>query len=155
METFLEIPHPLLGNWSPCPYLKQARLNNKIYIDFIEVENIYQASLNHLHLLENKEAVVLCFDHTKISFDTLETITDDINFAININIDPRKYICLHNHPLHPEFVDQIQTNFTHSGLIILQDFIKLVSAGQKLKEKGYFKYWDEKAYKKVGWRFND
>ena len=27
--NFLEVPHPALGNWSPCPYARKARLANK------------------------------------------------------------------------------------------------------------------------------
>ena len=32
MEEFVEKPHPSMGNWPPCPYARQARLNNNIDI---------------------------------------------------------------------------------------------------------------------------
>ena len=29
IETFVEVPHPALGGWAPCPYARQARLNQE------------------------------------------------------------------------------------------------------------------------------
>ena len=28
METFVEVPHPALGGWAPCPYARKARLDH-------------------------------------------------------------------------------------------------------------------------------
>ena len=33
IETFVEVPNPALGGWSPCPYARQARLNNEYPAD--------------------------------------------------------------------------------------------------------------------------
>jgi hypothetical protein len=29
MEEFVEVPHPSLGGWPPCPFARQARLSKK------------------------------------------------------------------------------------------------------------------------------
>jgi hypothetical protein len=31
-ETFVEVPHPALGGWPPCPFARQARLNRTIQV---------------------------------------------------------------------------------------------------------------------------
>ena len=31
-ETFVEVPHPSLGGWPPCPFARQARLNQTIQV---------------------------------------------------------------------------------------------------------------------------
>ena len=31
-ETFVEVPHPALGGWPPCPFARQARLNKTIQV---------------------------------------------------------------------------------------------------------------------------
>ena len=43
--NFVEVPHPALGNWAPCPYARKARLENKysvrigtdLYADMLDV----------------------------------------------------------------------------------------------------------------------
>ena len=34
LVDFVEKPNPLLNNWPPCPYARQARLSNKIHFVF-------------------------------------------------------------------------------------------------------------------------
>ena len=37
MKEFVEVPHPNFGNFAPCPYAKEARIENKI--KFVEFPN--------------------------------------------------------------------------------------------------------------------
>ena len=37
LKTFVEVPHPVFADMPPCPFARQARLQNKI--KFMEIEN--------------------------------------------------------------------------------------------------------------------
>ena len=50
VETFVEVPNPALGGWSPCPYARQARLNNEYDIrlgtdPYLDAMNVGIASI--------------------------------------------------------------------------------------------------------------
>ena len=50
--NFVEKPNPLLNNWAPCPYARQARINDKISFKFCQVSeftNVLRESLSLLH----------------------------------------------------------------------------------------------------------
>ena len=32
IQNFVEVPHPALGGWPPCPFARQARLNRTIQV---------------------------------------------------------------------------------------------------------------------------
>ena len=48
MKEFVEVPHPNFGNFAPCPYAKEARIENKI--KFVETQDQTQI-LNHMFVI--------------------------------------------------------------------------------------------------------
>jgi hypothetical protein len=57
LVDFVEKPNPLLNNWPPCPYARQARLANKIHIVFDSPLEI----AHYVTFLDDYDVVVLCF----------------------------------------------------------------------------------------------
>ena len=57
MAEFVEVPNSKLGDWAPCPYARQARINNKISIRFSTVDKLTAMVHESLELLEDKEIV--------------------------------------------------------------------------------------------------
>ena len=61
VETFVEVPNHALGGWPPCPYARQARLNNEYeirigqdpYHDLVDIA---------IHGLGNKKVIILAYD---------------------------------------------------------------------------------------------
>lgn len=147
LENFVEVPNPALGNWPPCPYARHARLKNQIELVFSN--NLKDAVYQSLPLLANKEVVVICFDHTKITSIQLEkfvTIT-------NKDIMPR-YVILEDHPDVPELLNGMAMNFGKCGLLILSELSKLNAASDQLKSKGYYDHWpNENINNVVTWRY--
>jgi hypothetical protein len=149
MQEFVEIPHPRLGNWPPCPYARQARLNNGIGIKFCTVPEFDDVLGESLQTLEQKEVVVICFDHRTVAPDVLQQYVQ----AKNQVLMPIDYVILEDHPDAEEFVNGIKMNFRHCGLLVLQKLSKLNTASDRLKEKGYYKHWDQQALDEVvNWR---
>lgn len=150
MEGFVEKPNSKLGDWPPCPYARQARINNKIEIQFSEIDTLLSYVNNCLPLLEDKEVVVICFDHNRINATTLQEWVNEINDSLLI---PKNYVILEDHPNAVEYVNGVKMNFGSCGLLIIQKLNKLNDASMQLQEKGYYNHWDKESLDYVvNWR---
>ena len=144
--NFVEKSNPLLDNWPPCPYAKQARLNNKIHIVFDDPLLIS----NYISYLDSYDVVVLCFDHTKFSASQITQFTKHLNGVLMF----KDFVVLEDHPDAEEFVNGVKMNFGECGLMVLQKLSKLNEAADQLKKKGYYKSWSEENLDDiVNWRY--
>jgi len=139
MVDFVEQPHPGLGQWAPCPYARQARINNKIKIVHSDHRRLIATIEQELPELEQKEVVVVCFDHTKISALELEKLIKVYNTQVLL---ARNYVILEDHPDAEELVNGVHMNFGHCGLLVIQKLDKLTTASEQLKSKGYYDTWN-------------
>ena len=147
LTTFVEQPNPLLNNWPPCPYARQARLNNQIHIVFDSPLEIAR----YVTSLDNHDVVVLCFDHTKFSSNQIELFTRHVNSILIW----RDCVVLEDHPDALELINGVPMNFGKCGLMILQRLSKLNTAADQLKEKGYYNTWSrENLDEVVNWRYD-
>jgi hypothetical protein len=147
LVDFVEKPNPLLSNWPPCPYARQARLNNKIHIVFDSPLEIAQ----YIPELDTHDVVVLCFDHTKFSASQIELFTRHINSILIW----RDCVVLEDHPDVIELINGVPMNFGECGLMVLQRLSKLNTAADQLKEKGYYTTWSQDNLDEVvTWRYD-
>jgi hypothetical protein len=150
MKSFVEVPNPNLGNFAPCPYARAARINNKIEVLECRVHDFINTVQSSLSLLEDKEVVVICFDHNDIDPVTLQEWVIESNRALMKN----NYVILEDHPDSPEYVNGVKMNFGECGLLILQKLDKLNLAADKLREQGYYSNWDKLSLDSVvSWRY--
>jgi hypothetical protein len=151
LETFVEQPHPTLGDWAPCPYARAARLNNQISVQFGEVFEFQDILRESMKTLENKEVVVVCFNHHTIDPVTLQEWIAAINKTL---LMPLGYVVLEDHPDAPEYVTGVKMNFGHCGLLVIQKLDKLNMAADQLRTKGYYNNGDSGALDQVvNWRY--
>ena len=145
LKNFVEVEHPSLGGWAPCPYARQARVNNKIHI---AIDNPTYIA-DYEHFLDDFDVVVLCFDPEQYSSDQIA------KFAVHINtiFEDRDLVVLEDHPDIPEFVNGVQMNFGYCGLLIMQRSSKLRTASEQLRRAGYYEAWSaEELDEVVNWR---
>ena len=148
--NFVEQPHLGLGQWAPCPYARQARINNKIKIVYSDHKRLIATVEQQLPELEQKEVVVICFDHTKISAQELEKLIKVYNQQV---LMARNYVILEDHPDAVELVNGVHMNFGHCGLLVIQKLDKLTTASEQLKSKGYYDTWSQSELDQVvTWR---
>jgi hypothetical protein len=144
MINFVEKPNPLLGDWSPCPYARQARVNNKIYIDF-EVSDIHTL----LPLLETYDVLIICYDHNKIPAEDFRKYAADLNK----DLLEKNYVVLEDHPDAVECINTLIMNFGECALLLIQKRDKLSKASEQLKNSGYYSVWSEENLNEVvNWR---
>jgi len=147
--NFVEKPNESLNGWSPCPYARQARINNQIEIVYTDSCDLYMTTINCIQHLDNKEVVVIAFDHKSIDPARLQEIVH----YLNERLLPINYVVLEDHPHTPEYINDVKMNFGHCGLLILQKLDKLTIASNQLKEKGYYDVWSKNDLDSVvSWR---
>lgn len=150
MTSFVEVPNPKLGNWAPCPFARQARVNNNISIKFADIMELTQVTKESIDVLEDKEVVVICFDHNRINpVELQEWVTGMNNMLMPIN-----YVILEDHPDSPEYINGVKMNFGQCGLLVIQKLDKLNMASDQLREKGYYNHWSKDNLDDVvSWRY--
>lgn len=150
LVEFVETNRPELGNWSPCPYARAARLSGMISVKFAAVTELVAVIRESVDILSSKDVVVVCFDHNNISPEHLQEFVQSMNKTLM----PLDYVILEDHPDAPEYVNQVKMNFGLCGLLVLQKLTKLNNASDKLREQGYYDHWDQKALDDVvTWRY--
>lgn len=151
LKTFVEIPHPQLGNWPPCPFARQARLDSTMVVKFCEVNEFQKVIQESIQILTQKEVVVVCFDHTQINSAELQLWVEQINKS---SLMPMGFVVLEDHPDYPEYVNGIKMNFNYCGLLVIQSLKKLNYHADQLRNKGYYNCWDQPALDQiVAWRY--
>lgn len=149
--NFLEVPNQQLNNWAPCPFARQARIKDNIFYKFCTVPELTDTLTDSIYILEQKEIVVICFNHTHINTLTLQKWVEDQN---NI-LMPIGYVILEDHPEHPEYINGVKMNFGHCGLLLMTKLDKLNIASSQLKNKGYYSVWNKEELDfVVSWRSN-
>lgn len=150
MQEFVERPNPALGNWAPCPYARQARINNQIKILFSEPHLLKTAVWDSLQFLESHEVIVIAFDHTRVK---VPVFVADVS-AWNQELVKQNVVILEDHPDCYEYVAGVRMNFGHAGLLIIQHLDKLNQAADQLRSKGYYDSWSSKQLANVvEWRY--
>jgi hypothetical protein len=152
LADFVEVPHPALGNFAPCPYARAARINNQIDVKVCRVDEFMSAVQDSIKSLTTKEVAVIAFDHHTIDPVTLQEWVGETNRMLM----PQDYVILEDHPDAPEYVNGVKMNFGHCGLLVIQRLGKLNTAADQLRDKGYYNHWNKKAIDDVvTWRYNE
>jgi len=146
MEEFVEVPHPGLGGWPPCPFARQARLSKNI--DIRQGQDPYNDCVSLLDYDWFKEVVVFWYDYI-----APDLFLDSVNRANSVLLE-KDIVALEDHPATEEIVAGVKMNFGLCPIIVLQKNSKLNIAADQLKEKGYYHSWSQSDLDKiVTWRY--
>ena len=138
-ENFLEQPHPALGNWSPCPYARRARLNHQVDI---RIGTDPRSDLEQLCTqgLGTAQVVIYAYDpvaHPRELFaQALEQANQDFFLAADL-------IVLEDHPADPEIVNGVCMNQGTYALAMCQSLSDLDIKAQQMAQKGFYHNWPE------------
>lgn len=148
IERFVEVPNDKLNGWSPCPYARQARLENKIKIVNVENDNIFYDIITNLDSLnEGIDVIIFCIKD--ITVQRLDSVMTELNrHRYNSG-----FVFLEDHPMVEEYINGLKMNFGECTLILAQRLDKLNEASEKLKNKGYYDVWSQDNLEDVvNWR---
>ena len=142
----------------PCPFAKQAYVDNKIHI--IEITAMESYSPDELvygaldgvtqNWPDDKEVVIFGCRPNLISAEKLAATVAECNSATLI---PRGYIALEDHPDAVEIIAGENMNQGDWALILIQSKDKLDKASDMLAKQGYYRTWSQENLNDVvNWR---
>ncbi len=150
----LEVSNPEFNNLPPCPFAKQAMLEDKIQcvelkaIDRLSIGEYFICELENFsyHWPRKKEVVILGCDPQLI---TSEELSRAVGHANDQFLHNRGYVALEDHPDEEEKVNEVILNNGQYAIVFLQDSKKLNTARTALQKQNYYTNWDAEYYADV------
>jgi hypothetical protein len=139
IETFVEVPHPALGGWAPCPYARKARLDRDYTIrvgvnPYFDLLNVARDGLG------GRSVVILAYDPDEFFY---AQFTSDVRAANQSVLVARDLVALEDHPGDPEIVNGVCMNQGTYALALVQSLSDLDQKARAMASKGFYTTWPE------------
>ena len=138
IETFVEVPHPALGGWAPCPYARKARLDRdfEVRLGRNPFEDLIAVSYGTL----SKSVLIFVYDPEQHSYEQFHR---EIEYANTNYLLPKELIALEDHPAAPELVNGVSMNQGTYALALVQNLTDLNQKANAIARKGFYDTWPE------------
>jgi hypothetical protein len=138
-ERFVEVPHPALGGWPPCPFARQARLNRTIQVltgadPYFDLRNRSRWGMGH------NEVIVYAYDPAEWPYSRFHAAVETANTEFLLRKD---ILALEDHPDSVEDVNGVVMNQGQYALVLVQSLSKLNVAAKQMGAKGFYHNWPE------------
>ena len=138
IANFVEVPHPGLGGWAPCPYARKARLDRDFevrlgtdpYIDLLEIS---KSGLS-------KSVVIFAYDPVYWEY---KHFSESLRAANIVHLLDNNLLALEDHPADPEVVNGVTMNQGTYALALVQSLSDLNEKAQLVAKKGFYNTWPE------------
>ena len=136
---FVEVPHPALGGWAPCPYARKARLDRdfEVRLGLAPLHDLIRISKEGLG---GKSVIIIAYSpkmHTHKDFSTALDIANK-EFLL-----PNNLLALEDHPADPEIVNGVSMNQGTYALALVQSLSDLNQKAELMARKGFYDTWPE------------
>ena len=138
IENFVEVPHPALGGWAPCPYARKARLDRDFEVrigvnPYFDLKCVAQTGIN-------KSVVIFAYESTSYSYEQFHAMLESANTEFLLGKD---LLALEDHPAAPELVNGVSMNQGTYALALVQSLSDLDQRAQAMARKGFYDTWPE------------
>jgi hypothetical protein len=138
IANFVEVPHPNLGGWAPCPYARKARLDQDFevrlgtdpYVDLLEVSKT--------GLIKS----VVIFAYNPVYWEYTH-FSESLKAANIVHLLDNNLLALEDHPGDPEVVNGVTMNQGTYALALVQSLSDLNEKAQLVAKKGFYDSWPE------------
>jgi hypothetical protein len=145
--NFVEVPHPALGNWPPCPFARQSRLRNKYDVRLgADVERDLFLFAKKQYLGKN-DVVIFAYAPDQYDDAYFNWAVDTMNTSKGFR--KRNLLALADHPDTVETHNGVCFNMGKYALVLLQDKTKLNEHARMLAHRGYYDGWDEEYLQEI------
>lgn len=136
---FVEVPHPALGGWSPCPYARQARLTGDFSVrigtdPITDLKEISQKGLG------GKSVVAIAYDPVLWPHNQFAALLEQANTDFLLAAD---IIVLEDHPDDVEIVNGLCLNQGTYALALVQSLGDLNKKAKAMARQGFYDAWPE------------
>ena len=136
MATFLEVPHPALGGWAPCPYARKARIDRDFEVrvginPYFDLKTIASTGIQ-------KSVVILAYDPVEFPYNQFSTqlVAANHEYLLSKNL-----LALEDHPDDAEIVNGVCMNQGTYALALVQCLSDLNEKAALVAKKGFYDTW--------------
>jgi len=138
-ERFVEVPHPALGGWPPCPFARSARLNRTIQV-LLGADPYFDLRNRARWGMGKYEVIVYAYDPEEWPYARFHSAIESANTEILLS---RDMLALEDHPADVENVNGVIMNQGKYALVLVQSLSKLNTASKQMGSKGFYHTWPE------------
>jgi hypothetical protein len=138
IANFVEVPHPALGGWAPCPYARKARLDRDFEVrlgvnPYFDLKVIAQTGIA-------KSVIIFVYESTAYSYEQFHVHIESANqeFLLSQNL-----LALEDHPDAPEIVNDVSMNQGTYALTLVQSLSDLNDKARLMARRGFYDTWPE------------
>ncbi len=139
IENFVEVPHPALGGFPPCPYARSARLK-KSYDVYLGTDPYYDLKNRGRQGMGDREVIIYVYDPKEWTHEMLSGSIELVNKEVLL---PRDMLALEDHPDDVENVNGVIMNQGQYALALVQSLSDLNAKARQMASKGFYHNWPE------------
>jgi hypothetical protein len=139
IENFVEVPHPALGGFPPCPFARQARLK-RTYEVYLGADPYYDLKNRARWGMGNKEVIIYAYDPEEWPYELFSSSIKSANHECLLQVD---LLSLEDHPADVENVNGVIMNQGKYALALVQSLSDLNAKAKQMASKGFYHNWPE------------
>ena len=139
IENFVEVPHPALGGWPPCPFARQARLKRTFEV-YLGTDPYYDLKNRARWGMGNREVIIYAYDPVEWPYELFSSSIESANTEHLLRAD---ILALEDHPADVENVNCVIMNQGKYVLALVQSLSDLNAKARQMASKGFYHGWPE------------
>ena len=137
--NFVEVPHPALGGFPPCPYARSARLK-KSYEVYLGMDPYFDLKNRARWGMGSREVIIDAYDPQEWPHDLVSASIENANREFLLRAD---ILALEDHPADVENVNGVIMNQGTYALALVQSLSDLNQKAKMMAAKGFYDSWPE------------
>jgi len=139
IENFVEVPHPALGGFPPCPFARQARMKRTFEV-YLGSDPYYDLKNRARWGMGNKEVIIYAYDPAEWNHELFSASIESANHEHLLRND---ILALEDHPADIENVNGVIMNQGQYALALVQCLSDLNVKAKQMASKGFYHNWPE------------
>ncbi len=137
--NFVEVPHPALGGFPPCPYARSSRLKRSFEV-YLGSDPYYDLKNRARYGMDNKEVIIYVYDPDEWPHELFAASIQSANIEHLLHND---ILALEDHPGDVEMVNGVCMNQGTYALALVQSLSDLNAKARLVAKKGFYDTWPE------------
>lgn len=139
IENFVEVPHPALGGFPPCPFARQARMKRTFEV-YLGTDPYYDLKNRARWGMGNQEVIIYAYDPAEWNHKLFSASIESANTEHLLRAD---ILALEDHPDDVENVNGVVMNQGKYALALVQCLSDLNTKAKQMASKGFYHGWPE------------
>lgn len=139
MINFVEVPHPALGGWPPCPFARSARMKRSFEV-YLGSDPYYDLKNRARYGMGSKEVIIYVYDPMEWPHELFAASIESANAEHLLRAD---ILALEDHPADIENVNGAVMNQGKYAMALVQSLSDLNVKAKQMAAKGFYDSWPE------------